>query len=263
MDWGESVVAADPVGQLILEQAGIDLTGVHNIQEELGRARARYARIAVIDQAENRPASFDPEVRDALLQDSVPIVNATPHNLDDAYSLYREIAGLIDRSSRAESLVRRLHAPLVERAAQQLGRPRPCVAIVTNLSPLTLAGGHSFETDVIQLVGGESTTHSDEEWRTSLSLDDLKTREVDLIIVTDPVGQSTMTSSALSEFTNQVQPAHVQSSLFHAAAFWLDDPTPRRATLDQWEQWVEAVRNADLGRTNCALDPRDRPPRLP
>jgi len=259
MGEAESVVAADPVAQLIFAQAGLEIP---DAAEGTGRARARHARVAVIDQEGSPSARSDSDLTDSLVEAFVPIVDVDPHNLDDAYALYREIAELIDEPSGAETLVRRLHAPLVERAARQLGRQRPCVAIVTSLAPLTLAGGHSFETDAIQLVGGESTTHGDEDWRTPLSLDDLSARAVDLIIVTDTTGQtdrSAPASEALRTFKRRVRPTQVQTTLFDASAFWLDDPSLRRSTLDRWEHWVEDARKAGLDRDNCSLDPAIRP----
>ena len=119
---------------------------------------------------------------EALRASGASVIEFAPHDLDDLLSLVRDVGpGMVGRAAavRFELSVSR---PLAEVGGASFGELRPRVAPIVGIDPLELAGGHSFETDLIEIAGGSSLTHGGEDTRIRPGLDDPLLREPDLYV---------------------------------------------------------------------------------
>jgi len=90
------------------------------------------------------------------------IVVFEPHDLEEVLAAAREVGSLVVGAAAASRFETRLARPLALAAGRFRDRPRLRVVAVRRLAPLEIAGGHSFETDLIQLAGARSVTHPGE-----------------------------------------------------------------------------------------------------
>jgi ABC-type Fe3+-hydroxamate transport system substrate-binding protein len=98
----------------------------------------------------------------ALAEQGTEVREFAPHDLEDALVLARNLAERLAGAARASEFERRLTRPLAAIGGESFGQPRLRVVAVVSLDPLELAGGHSFETDLIEIAGATSVTHADE-----------------------------------------------------------------------------------------------------
>lgn len=88
------------------------------------------------------------------------LVEFQPNDLEDVSALYQGLgARLVGHPAalRAEASMLR---PLAQIGGSSFGRRRPRTLAIVRLEPLVLAGAHSFETDLIEIAGGNSVTHA-------------------------------------------------------------------------------------------------------
>lgn len=252
LDLGRHVVAADRASRLALEWSGRPPASV-GLADPGSETLLSWRPTLVLTEAQ---PTLDEASAAALARAGVVSIPVAPHDLDDAYALLHEIATHAGDAPRGDRAVRRIQAPFVAQAARQLGRKRPCVAVVTDLAPLTLAGGHSFATDVLHAVGAESATHGGEAWRRPLSVDALTALAPDLVLV---LASSDTRDGDLASLAASLAPAAVRRAELDADALWLDDRETTRTTLETWAGLVEQVRPASRPEQNCGLDPSKRP----
>ena len=98
----------------------------------------------------------------------ISVVVFEPHDLDDLMTLIREVGARLVGRAAAARFERELSRPLAEIGGASFGAVRPRVAPIVGIDPLELAGGHSFETDLIEIAGGSSITHGSDETRVRL-----------------------------------------------------------------------------------------------
>ncbi len=157
------------------------------------------------------------------------IVELAPHDLEDVTALCRSLGVTLVGEEEALQLERRILRPLSLVAGQSPPDGRPGVVAIVATSPLVIAGGHSFETDLIEIAGGTSLTHGGDEPRRSLGREALARLDPDLILVTstpepDPVEQERI-ALELGEL------APVVFFPFESEGFWLDEPERVAARL--------------------------------
>jgi hypothetical protein len=107
---------------------------------------------------------------------------------------------------------------------------------VTRLEPLELAGGHSFETDLVEVAGGESITHGGEEVRIAPGLTDLQTAGPDLVIVATARALSRSERAQASALLSRWP---VAFATVDPDALWLGDP---RASIETWVDLIDSAR---------------------
>ena len=112
------------------------------------------------------------------------VIEFAPHDFDDAYDLCRELGLALGRVDEARAYVRRHSRELAVMSAAAFGDQRPRVAAVVGLSPLEVAGGHSFITDLIEIAGAESVTHGIDDLRVPMTPAELLAAAPDLVLVT-------------------------------------------------------------------------------
>ena len=175
------------------------------------------------------------------------------HQIEEAYALIREAAASTGRGEHAERLIRRLHRPLAARSTAYLGARRPCVAVIVDAAPLTLAGGHSFETDLVQLLGAESATHGGETPTRIVDEDGLTALPVDLYIAT---GAALEAPALLAALGRRIAPRPLRTAPDPGDLLWLGDAAEVEALLDAWAPIIETVRGAPTVDGSCARAPR-------
>jgi ABC-type hemin transport system substrate-binding protein len=126
------------------------------------------------------------EAVEALRQSGVAVLEVAPHQFDEAFALYREIAAALGDESRGRAAARRIGDPLAQISTQSLGQRRPLVAPLVSLDPLVLAGGHSFVADLVEVAGAETTTHASEAPRLPARVDEIRAARPELVLVALP-----------------------------------------------------------------------------
>jgi hypothetical protein len=93
------------------------------------------------------------------------------------------------------------------------------VVAVVGFDPLVVAGGHSFETDLIEIAGGRSATHEDEAPRQSLTADAFVAIAPDLLLLVDEAA-----AGVDPEVLRRGLPEGVEVARFpFSRDFWLDE----------------------------------------
>jgi hypothetical protein len=107
-------------------------------------------------------------IEESIEAAGISVVVFEPHDLDDLMTLVRDVGERLVGRAAAARFERELSRPLAEIGGASFGAVRPRVAPLVGIDPLELAGGHSFETDLIEIAGGSSITHGGEETRVRL-----------------------------------------------------------------------------------------------
>jgi ABC-type hemin transport system substrate-binding protein len=128
-------------------------------------------------------AEEDRPIAAALRARGGDVVEFAPHDFDDVYALWRALGIRLGRENAAHRAVRDHSRELAAMSAGAYGYQRPRVAAVVGLTPLEVAGGHSFTTDLIEIAGAESVTHGSEERRIAMTPGELRATAPDLVIV--------------------------------------------------------------------------------
>ena len=174
------------------------------------------------------PAAGDPVV-ERLRAQGARWVEFAPHSLEDVFELCRTVGALLVGAAEALRFETEMARPLASIGGASFGQPRPRVLAVVELDPLELAGGHSFETDLIEIAGGSSLTHGGSEPRLTASLDEITRYGADLVLVVTP---AEMTPAEQRAARDRLPPgARVEFFPLDREVFWLRDPTQQAAQL--------------------------------
>jgi ABC-type Fe3+-hydroxamate transport system substrate-binding protein len=117
---------------------------------------------------------------------SYELVEIGPYDYEEAFALIRELGTRLIGSDRASEYEREISRELAEIGGSSRGRARPRVLAVTNLTPLEFASSHSFATDLIEIAGGESLTHSLGDELLGKSFDEMENLAIELVLVVQP-----------------------------------------------------------------------------
>jgi ABC-type hemin transport system substrate-binding protein len=205
---GERIVAGDAVSARMPELAGrpaVDLAGAVDLRPDL---------VLV-------PLALDPgdPAAAALHRRGARIVEFAPHDFEDVLPLVREVGGELVGAERATRFERAFSRPLARIGGESQGQPRPRVVAVVSFEPLVIAGGHSFETDLIEIAGGHSVTHPGDESRLAIGADRWTLLAPDLVLVIDAPPASKRAEQALR---NAVPPGAAVAFFPFDPAFWID-----------------------------------------
>jgi len=114
---------------------------------------------------------------------SARVVEFEPHDLEDVLALCRDVGERLVGQAAAARYEASLARPLAEVGGASFGQARPRVLAVVSLDPPALAGGHSFETDLVEIAGGQSVTHGGESPRLAATREEVERLAPDLILV--------------------------------------------------------------------------------
>lgn len=219
------IIVADPESRALLPAPPASPSDPDSIRPALALVPPLFERLA-------------PEL-DALLARAAHVVVVDPHDLDDARALYDEIGEALDEPARAAATQRRIADLLGPIGAASAERVRPCVVAITALEPLTLAGGHSFESNVLELLGAESATHDLlEAHRIESDRDGLRSLAPDLVLVT----AEGLSPDALRALASDLAPLEVVPTFFDPEPIWLGDRAAAEPELEEWARLVERAR---------------------
>lgn len=169
-----------------------------------------------------------------------------PHELEEVFALTRTLGARLVGAVEAQRFEARVARPLAAVGGASFGRTRPRVVAVVDLDPVVIAGGHSFETDLIEIAGGRSVTHASGEPRQRVGPGDWSVLAPDLIWVLGPEPLSPEERSAALGHL----PVEVPIAFFpvDAATFWLaEDPTEAARRLRALIEPLSAERELSPG----------------
>ena len=152
------------------------------------------------------------------------VIEWDPQNLEDVYGLYRTLGASLLGPAEALRQEVRLARPLAAIGGESFGQPRLRTIAVTRLEPLELAGAHSFETDLIEIGGGESLTHThgDDTFRVATPPQRLAELAPELILVMTP---EPLPREAQALALKELSPyGPVEFVHLDVKNFWLDSP---------------------------------------
>ena len=171
------------------------------------------------------PAEGDPAAI-ALRAAGARFFAVAPHDLEDLFEVCRTLGPRLVGREEALSFEVSLGRPLAMIGGASFGAARPRVVALTGADPPVLAGGHSFETDVIEIAGGTSVLHPGEDWRIPLPQEarerEAEWRRLDphLVLLTQPGGSA----RALPPIPGLPPGAEVVRFPIDAERFWIEDP---------------------------------------
>ena len=111
------------------------------------------------------------------------VIEFEPHDLEEVFELSREVGTLLVGPVEATRYEARLARPLAAIGGASFGRPRPRVLALVALDPPLAAGGHSFETDLVEIAGGRSVTHGGDAQRRPVTRSEVARWAPDRIVV--------------------------------------------------------------------------------
>ena len=136
------------------------------------------------------------------------------------------------------------------------GYQRPRVAAVVGLSPLEVAGGHSFITDLIEIAGGESVTHGNHDLRVPMSRAELLATAPDLVVVISSSAMSDLERRQATELLGAPEVGYLGYLTLDSRRFWL------RSGLERAQEMRDLVEPLVAGRL-APIFPADDLQRLP
>ncbi len=150
------------------------------------------------------------------------VVEFAPHDLEDVFALCRSVGGPLVGGEAAGQLERRIARPLSLVAGESPSEGRPRVLALVAVDPPEIAGGHSFETDLIEIAGGSSLTHGSEDLRRPIDPAELARLAPDLVVVMTSRPLAPADEDRAIRFIGEVAP--VEFFQFDREAFWLVEP---------------------------------------
>lgn len=159
----------------------------------------------------------------------IRVVEFAPHSLEDVMALLYGIGAEIVGEDGAVAFERRLLRPVALIAGQSSPFDRLRVLALVGVDPPEIAGGHSFETDLIEIAGGSSLTHGGSDVRQPIDGEKLSQWKPDLVVVmTDGELRPADQDRAL-EFVGEIAP--VVFLPYARETFWLEEPAREAARL--------------------------------
>jgi hypothetical protein len=146
------------------------------------------------------------------------VVAFAPGNLEGVYSMFRGLG-------HTEALLREvaLARPLAAIGGESFGERRLRRLAIIRLIPLEVAGAHSFETDLIELAGATSVTHTHggKAARLAANPDMIEAYAPELILVTTPSPLTTVERRRLREHLGSFEPLDLLT--LTPRSLWHDD----------------------------------------
>lgn len=202
---GARIVAVDRASH------GLPGLGSLPITDRAGAERFAPAHILIPERRGEAQDAGDPRV-----------LEFAPHDLEDVYALCREIGIPLAGEAEATELERRIARPIAQVAGESPPEGRPGIVALVALEPLEIAGGHSFETDLIEAAGGNSLTHGGDDTRRLVEREDLRRLRPDLIVAMSDRELAADAQERIALTVGDLAP--VLFFVFDREDFWLEEP---------------------------------------
>lgn len=145
-----------------------------------------------------------------------------PHDLEDVFALCRSLGAELVGAEAAGQLERQIARPLSFVAGESPAEGRPRILALVAVDPPQIAGGHSFETDLIEIAGGTSITHGSDDNRRPIDPAALARLAPDLVVVMTSTTLAPADEDSAIRFVGDVAP--VEFFRFDPEFFWLEEP---------------------------------------
>jgi len=165
------------------------------------------------------------------------VLKTPPHDLADGLAVYHELGVIFGAPTLGREVSHQVGDPIAAIAVAQLGRARPRVAVVIGQTPLTLAAGHGFESELVETVGGDSVTHGSEEPRVLTDVAALQALKPALVIVASSKPLDPVQRAAAAQ---RLAPLIPQFATLDFEALWLGEGLD---TVAQWERLIAQARD--------------------
>ena len=214
------ILALGAEGTLVgLDPESRTLPGLHSLP---GTTLAQVSQDLNANLILVKEIPLDDSIERGLQAEGVTVLAFDPHDIEDVVALSRQIAPQLVGPQRAQNFERDLTHPLGLIGGLSSPTDRPRVLAIVGIDPIEIAGGHSFETDLIEIAGATSLTHGEEDTRTESTLAGIRAWAPDLLLVTsnDPLGETE------AETIRDALPAEIPVAYFafDRELFWLDHP---------------------------------------
>ena len=157
------------------------------------------------------------------------VVAFAPHNLEDVMGLLHGVGIELVGEDEATAFERRLLRPVALIAGQSSPYDRLRVLALVGVDPPEIAGGHSFETDLIEIAGAASLTHGGSDNRQPIDRENLAKQTPDLVVVMTDGELGPADQDRALEFVGEIAP--VVFFPFARETFWLAEPARDAARL--------------------------------
>jgi ABC-type hemin transport system substrate-binding protein len=232
----ERLVAVDPASAALPGAADLPVARI----EDAARFAPDLVLVAALPAGDLPPA---------------PLVEFAPHDFEDALPLVREVGARLVGAEAASRFEATFSQPLAKIGGSSAGQARPRVVAVTRLAPLEIAGGHSFETDLIEIAGGHSVTHPGDEFRRAIGADAWSQLAPDLVLV---IGAPPASPREEQAVRNALPPTADVAWFTFDPGFWIDasdEPARRlRAVIAPLAARVSAPRRDAACAGSASMD---------
>ena len=157
------------------------------------------------------------------------VIAFAPHNLEDVMALLHGVGVELVGEEGATAFERRLLRPVALIAGQSSPFDRLRVIALVGVDPPEIAGGHSFETDLIEIAGASSLTHGGSDIRQPIDRENLAKRTPDLVVVMTDGEIAPADQDRALEFVGEIAP--VLFFPYARETFWLEEPARDAARL--------------------------------
>ena len=157
------------------------------------------------------------------------VIAFAPHNLEDVMALLHGVGTELVGEDGATAFERRRLRPVALIAGQSSPFDRLRVLALVAVDPPEIAGGHSFETDLIEIAGASSLTHGGSDNRQPIDRENLAKRTPDLVVVMTDGELAPADQDRALEFVGQIAP--VVFFPYARETFWLEEPARDAARL--------------------------------
>ena len=208
---GDRLVAVDTESARLPAFAGLPVTGAEGV--------AYFQPDLVLV-----PAGLSAQTLARIGAAGAEIFEFAPRNLEDVNQIFRSLGARLVGQERARGHEVTLGRALARIGGESSGTGRLRTLAVTGISPLELAGAHSFETDLLEIAGAESLTHTHGggEARMSVTPDRIRAYAPELILVMTRLPLLPAERAEVSATLGRAVP--VEFMALDAGTFWLRAP---------------------------------------
>jgi len=177
-----------------------------------------------------------------LVEAGAQVYEFGPHDIEEVVALFRAVGSNLVGPAQALAREISVTRPLGMIGGESYGQPRPRVLAIVSLRPTELAGGHSFETDLIEFAGGKSLTHGGDDTRLHLGPTVCRDFSPDLVLLMLPEPPSAFDRDAASAMI----PCASRFEFFEVDAeqFWLEKD---QATARRLRALIESLVQSGIG----------------
>lgn len=263
----QRIVSLSPIASRFLLALGVGDRLVAVDRDSLGAPGISARPATTFDEV----ARFDPDLvlvpnlpddrraLETLESAGARIVEFSPHDLEDVFALCRGLGGELVGGAAAGALERRIARPLALIAGESPAEGRPRVIALVRVDPPEIAGGHSFETDLIEIAGGSSITHGSDDHRRPIDSAGLARLAPDLVVVMSAQPLGPADEERALRLVGDLAP--VSFFRFAPETFWLDEPAREAARLRETIVVFERAARAGPGAERATTAPPGSEPR--